>query len=123
PRARAGALDRPHRAGRALHVRELRPRGPVDELRPAGLPSPARDLDGDLSLRPRGACVGDRRLDPRPARRTPGTLASALDVTGAPPRQGTFATAIPRGTVPHGTRATTASAPASSTAPTCVRAP
>src|SRR2546422_7652027 len=37
-------------------------------FRPAGLPPPARDLDGDLSLRPRGACVGDRRLDPRPAR-------------------------------------------------------
>src|SRR2546422_7712026 len=121
PRARAGALDRPHRVGRALHVRELRPRGPVDELRPAGLPSPARDLDGDLSLRPRGACLGDRRLDPRLARRTPETLASALDVTGAPPRQGTFAIAIPHGSVPHGTRATTVSERVSITATSLVR--
>src|SRR5207244_2260142 len=80
PRARAGALDRPHRVGRALHVRELRPRGPVDELRPAGLPPPARDLDGDLSLRPisgtrtssrrpscrRAACSRRCRLTARP---------------------------------------------------------
>src|SRR5882724_119236 len=112
---------RPRARGGALHVRELRPRGPVDELRPAGLPPPARDLDGDLSLRPRGACVGDRRLDPRPARRTPETLASALDVIGAPPRQGTFATAIPHGSVPHGTRATTVSERVSITATSFVR--
>src|SRR2546427_207241 len=117
--------------------RRVVPEGGVDEARAGipvgrrsvpggvgavpGLPPPARDLDGDLSLRPRGACVGDRRLDPRPARRTPEALASALDVIGAPPRQGTFATAIPHGSVPHGTRATTVSERVSITATSFVR--
>src|SRR4029450_12782916 len=50
-----------HRAGRPLPRRELRAGEPVDELRPAGVPSAAGDLDGDLHRGGRGACVGPRR--------------------------------------------------------------
>src|SRR2546430_847381 len=108
--------------------RRVVPEGGVDEAR-AGIPVGRRSVPGGVGAvpgLPPQACGGGRRpqprrLDPRPARRTPETLASALDVIGEPPRQGTFATAIPHGSVPHGTRATTVSERVSITATSFVR--
>src|SRR5262249_26085064 len=96
------AADRPHRPRRPLPVPELRPREPVDELRTAGLPRPARDLDAHLPLRARRPDVGDRRRDSQ-ARRPGLALPRAVNQ----PAEGVAAIAPPQGKVPQGMRATT----------------
>src|SRR5207244_3013243 len=128
--------------------RRVVPEGGVDEAR-AGIPMGRRSVPGGVGAVPRlpsQARGGVRRRQPRRlvqglprddrhaaeppvrdaaglrrGRGRPRARAGALDLIGAPPRQGTFATAIPHGSVPHGTRATTVSERVSITATSFVR--
>src|SRR5262245_26579785 len=104
PRADPRAPDRPDRVRRALPEPELRPREPVDELRPARLPRAPGDVHDHLLLRAGGPHLGTRRRDPLQEREA---MVSPADVTerGAPQRGSAIAT--PQGRVPQGIRATT----------------
>src|SRR4029077_11555508 len=70
-------------AGGALPRGELRARQPVDELRPAGLPRAARDLDGGVSRRGRRPRGGARRAAAPAGRAGGDPMAAAPRVSGS----------------------------------------